>query len=94
VTTNWKGDFTTLLTIPGNAPIGGAKIQGAGTNELGGTLDLFADLWIKKPAPGPVATTTTVSESNTWAWYGHEGSVSFGVDVAPTGGGTGPTVTR
>jgi hypothetical protein len=91
VTTNWKGDFTTLLTIPGNAPIGGAKVQAAGTNKLGGTLDLFANLWVSKPAPGPVATTTTVSESSTWAWYGHEGSVSFGVDVAPTGGGTGPT---
>jgi len=91
VTTDWKGDFTTLVTIPGDAPIGGAKIEGAGTNKLGGTLDLFANLWISKPATGPVDTTTTVWESKAWASYGHEDKVSFGVDVVPTGGGAGPT---
>ena len=91
VTTNSEGKFSQLVTIPGYAPLGGATIQGDGTNPVGGSLDLFARLFIAKPEAGPIATTTTVSESTTWAWYGHEDTVSFGVDVAPTGGGTGPT---
>jgi Bacterial Ig-like domain (group 3) len=90
-TTNGKGRFSQLVTIPGSAPLGGANIEGAGSNPVGGTLDLFAKLLIVHPQTGPVATTTTVSESKTWASYGHEDKVNFGVDVVPTGGGAGPT---
>jgi len=91
VTTDSKGDFSKLVTIPSYALPGGATIEGAGTNPVGGYLHLFAKLFIAKPNRGPVPTTTTVWESAAWASYGHEDSVYFGVDVAPTGGGTGPS---
>jgi hypothetical protein len=84
--TNSHGDFSQLVTIPGNAPLGGATIQAAGSNPANGSLDLSANLKIVPASTGPVATTTTVWESKAWASYGHEEKVTFGVDVAPTYG--------
>jgi hypothetical protein len=83
--TNSSGEFSQLVTIPGDAPLGGATIQAAGTNPANGSLDLSANLKIV-PASGPVATTTTVWESKAWAPYGREDKVAFGVDVSPANG--------
>jgi len=85
-TTNSHGEFSQLVTIPGDAPYGGAKIDGDGTNPAGGSLDLSAHLLIVHAVSGPVATTTTVWESRAWAPYGREDKVTFGVDVAPAYG--------
>jgi hypothetical protein len=85
-TTDGHGDFSQLVTIPSGAPLGGAVIVANGLNPANGNLDLSANLLIVHAPSGPVATTTTVSESRTSAPYGREDKVSFGVTVSPAYG--------